>query len=143
MWSYLYAHGVVGGVGWRSLQGYALPPLPSSRRRLRSYYYAYLSSKDQNSFSGLESYVWSKIESDDTSWLPNQKALFLQSDSQEGEDRSHEELVMQQLSRLQESLQALSDTHSMDVRTLRREIARVAEGVADDPAILSPGPTVE
>ena len=50
------------------------------------YYIVNLSSKDSSDYNGIESYVQEKLEEDDISWVPRQKALCLQMNNAGDED---------------------------------------------------------
>ena len=56
------------------------------------YYIVHLDAKDSSDYNGLESVVSEKLESEDISWVPRQKALCLQKmqDSEEGDAVSEE-----------------------------------------------------
>jgi len=39
------------------------------------FYIAYLKDKERTEYTGLESYIAEQIDSSDTSWMPNHRAL--------------------------------------------------------------------
>jgi len=60
------------------------------------WFIAYLNQKNQNDFGGTESYVWDKIEDQDISWFPLDKAIVLKDMKDETEDST----LLSQLERL-------------------------------------------
>jgi inositol 1,4,5-triphosphate receptor type 1 len=47
------------------------------------YYVVYLRQKDETEYTGIETYVADKLEEDDTSWYPTEKAICLGADEEE------------------------------------------------------------
>ena len=54
------------------------------------YYIAYLKTKDSTEYTGIETYVSSKIDSNDNSWFPMGKALCLRDHVDEEEKKKIE-----------------------------------------------------
>ena len=81
-------------------------------------------------YNGLETFVRQKIDSDDSSWLPNENALFLEAgDEDDEENRSHEGFVRHSLEMVQKRLSTLANLHAADMKTMKRDIALLASSV--------------
>jgi len=68
------------------------------------YYIVYLQSKDKLEYNGTESYIYDKLQSDDLSWFPIQRAMSLAYKTLEDDQEEIKTLVDERLANFEAKL---------------------------------------
>lgn len=72
------------------------------------FYIVHLKAKDPTEYNGVESYVWGKYDKDDTSWIPQHKAMIIDGNDGEMNVQNEEAKMTQKLEDLYEKLKVIS-----------------------------------
>ncbi|CAK81773.1 unnamed protein product (macronuclear) [Paramecium tetraurelia] len=82
------------------------------------YYYAYLKHKDENDYNGNESYIKSKIDIKDISWMPIKRARFAEEDMDDQQKGNEiQEAIEMKMKVMNDSLEKIQDRmkHIIDI----------------------------
>jgi hypothetical protein len=84
----------------------------------------YIRLKDATEYNGIESYVHKCMSRGDISWLPNQMALSLENDEDEGSE------TMSEISRLEETMKAEVGKSRAEIREVSQKLELLIAALA-------------